>query len=124
MKIFLFLLFGIGGTGGIGLTLTLLYFSPEEFPILAPILFYISLFLFSFSVFSLLGYATRRILTAKINRYISFNLSFRQGVFLGGFVCYLAFLLSIRSLTWWAIFLALLIILLLEMFFMFQEDKK
>lgn len=107
-----------------GLGLTLNFVSPNEFPFLAQSLLFSLLFGLSFSFFTLTGYFLRRFTHPTINKYIFFNLSFRQGILLAIFTCISAYFLHINAFTWWSELFTLLFLLLIEVFFMTREDAK
>lgn len=99
----------------------LLKLSPEDFPMLSPSLFFIMLSLASFSLFTLAGYAIRRLYEPKINKFISFNLSFRQGILLAIFTIMSALLLYLRAFTWWSELILMFILLAIEVYYVLNN---
>jgi hypothetical protein len=121
MRLYLSIFVGILFISLIGLFLILEKLSPNLFPILAPLLFYSCLFFASFSLFSLLGYFFRRLFNRKINKFISFTLSFRQGFLLAIFTSLSTYFLHKQIFTWWLEILVLFGLLIVEMFFLVRE---
>ena len=121
MKQYLYIIFGVLVISVTGLLLIITKLSPEDFPFLADILFFICFFLSVFSLLTLLGYSVRRVTTPKINKAISFTLSFRQGILLSAFTCISMYLLHLRAFTWWAAALILWILMLIELGFLLKE---
>jgi hypothetical protein len=124
MKPYLFIISFIFISAFSALICVLFFLSPKDFPVIAPILFFLTLFLSSFSFFSLTAYQIRRIFTPKINKFLSLNLSIRQALFLSFFTIYIAYLFKIRAFTWWSTLLGLIFLLFLEIIFIIYIDKQ
>lgn len=121
MRIYLLFFFFILSISSISMGLILYKVSPEDFPLLAPNLFYICLFFLSISLFTLLGYFFRKIVRNQLNKYMLFALSFRQGFLLAVFSCVSAYFLHMQIFTWWLELLVLLCLLSIEIFFLIRE---
>jgi len=123
MRIYLLSLIAIIIISFCGGILVLLKISPQDFPVIGPLLFYFFFFLFNFSIFSILGYLIRRITLPQINKYILYNLSFRQAVLLAIFACLSAYFLHLDIFTWWLELFVLIILLIVEVFFTINTNR-
>ncbi len=89
---------------------------PYSSSILTKIFFYISLFLFCQSLFSLLGLVIRQIFWPKLY-IINLSISFRQAALLSFFIIASAILLTQGILFWWVALTLILFFASLEAFF-------
>jgi hypothetical protein len=121
MRIYLLFFFLILSISSISMMLIFYKVSPEDFPVLAPVLFYTCLFFASMSLFTLLGYFFRKIVKNQLNKYMLFALSLRQGFLLAVFSCISAYFLHMQMFTWWLELLVLLCLLCIEIFFLIRE---
>ena len=123
LRISLFVFLGILLLSSTGLFLVTQYISPATFPVLAQLLFFSLLFFVSFSFFTLINYFIRRLVHPRLNKFILFHLSTRQGVLLALFVCISAYFIHLNVFTWWSELLVLFFLLFIEIFFVVKENK-
>lgn len=95
--------------------------SPFISEYLALTLFYASLFIALTGTFSLLNYYLRITLNKTKNYFQHLNAALRQGSLLSLMVCAGLVFQRLRVLTWWDGFLLLIIVLLIEYYFMARE---
>lgn len=105
---------------GLCLAAVLVYFDPSSAGLLVLILFYLSLFILSTSVFTLIGLFIRRVSQkqgtrlAKIQAIRHLEISFRQGLLLSLILITALILQSQRLLTWWYLLILVAIVALAE----------
>jgi hypothetical protein len=95
--------------------------SPFISTYLALTLFYASLFIALTGTFSILNYYLRMAVNKNKNPYQNLNTSLRQGSLLSLMICSGLAFQRLRVLTWWDAFLLLIIVLLVEYYFMARE---
>ncbi len=95
--------------------------SPYNSPAPALILFYTSLFIALTATFALLGYYLRVWLNKHEIYFQHINISLRQGVFLSMIMCTGLIFQRFRVLTWWDGLLLVLVMILVEFYFMAKE---
>ncbi len=84
-------------------------------------LFYASLFIALTGTFSILNYYLRISLSKGKNYFQHLNTALRQGSLLSIMVCVGLIFQRLRVLTWWDALLILIIVLLIEYYFMSRE---
>ncbi len=84
--------------------------------------FFLSLFIALSATLSLAGFYIRVIFYKHEIFYNHINVSLRQGLLLALGICGLVTLQMLRTLTWWDGLLLLLIIFLIEFYFMTREE--
>ena len=105
---------------GLCLAAILIYFDPSSADLLVLILFYLSLFILSTSVFTLIGLFIRRVsqkqgtrlAMAQVVRHL--EISFRQGLLLSLILIAALILQSQRLLTWWHLLILVAVVALAE----------
>ncbi len=95
--------------------------SPYVSPLPALILFYTSLFIALTATFALFGYYLRIWLNKDEVYFQHLNISLRQGVFLSIIMCTGLLFQRFRVLTWWDGLLLVLVMILVEFYFMAKE---
>ena len=95
--------------------------SPYVSPAPALILFYTSLFIALTATFALLGFYLRVWLNKHEIYYQHINIALRQGVLLSLIMCTGLLFQRLRVLTWWDGLLLVLIMILVEFYFMAKE---
>lgn len=96
-------------------------FSPYVSPVPALTLFYASLFIALTATFALFGFYLRVWLN-KDEVYIQhINIAIRQGFLLALVVCVAMFFQRLRVLTWWDGLLLVMMMILIEFYFMAKE---
>ena len=95
--------------------------SPYASPLPALALFYISLFIALTATFALLGYYLRVWLNKSEVYFQHINIALRQGVFLSILMCTGLIFQRLRVLTWWDGLLLVLVMILIEFYFMAKE---
>jgi len=86
-------------------------------------LFYLTFFFLCTSAFTLLGYGIRLIFYRKEMYFIHLNLAVRQGVLLALLALFLLLFQSYRVMTWWDSLLLVIILILLEFYFISRDRK-
>lgn len=100
--------------------LTIMKLDPFESTGLALFFFFLSLFVTLTSLFTLLGFFVRRVVTRNEILYNHFNVSLRQGLLLSLCTLILLTFLLLGVLTWWDGFLVVLIAFLFELYFSYS----
>lgn len=118
---YVFVLFVAALVSLVSLFIVLTRLDPFADERLALILFFVSLFLSSSSVLSLLGYAIRVFFYSDELFLNHFNVSLRQGIILGLCVSALMGFQILRTLTWWNGLLIVVISFLVEIYFVAKE---
>lgn len=95
--------------------------SPYESPAPALTLFYTSLFIALTATFALLGFYLRVWLNRDEVYFQHINIALRQGVLLSIIMCTGLLFQRLRVLTWWDGLLLVLIMILVEFYFMAKE---
>lgn len=95
--------------------------SPYVSPAPALVLFYTSLFIALTATFALLGYYLRVWLNKHEVYFQHLSISLRQGVFLSIIMCTGLIFQRLRVLTWWDGLLLVLVMILMEFYFMAKE---
>lgn len=88
---------------------------------LALTLFYASLFIALTGTFSILNYYLRLAINKSKNYYQHLNTALRQGSLLSAMICVGLAFQRLRVLTWWVAVLVLIIVLLIEYYFMARD---
>jgi len=105
---------------GLCLAAILVYFNPSSAGLLILILFYLSLFILSTSIFTLIGLFVRRVSQkqgtrlARIQAIRHLEVSFRQGLLLSLILITALILQSQRLLTWWHLLILVAVVALSE----------
>jgi len=105
---------------GLCLAAILVYFNPSSAGLLILILFYLSLFILSTSIFTLIGLFVRRVSQkqgtrlARIQAIRHLEVSFRQGLLLSSILITALILQSQRLLTWWHLLILVAVVALSE----------
>ncbi len=105
---------------GACLTAILIFFNPFSSGLFIFILFYLSLFISSASIFTLIGWIIRvlskkrKYPLPKKEAFRRFEVSFRQGIFLSVILVFVLILQSMDILFWWSLLLLVLVIGLFE----------
>lgn len=95
--------------------------SPYISPVPALVLFYLSVFIAMTATFTLFGYYLRVWLNKHEVYSQHINIALRQGVLLSVIMCTGLVFQRLRVLTWWDGLLLVLIIILIEFYFMARE---
>jgi len=90
---------------------------------LALVLFFLTMFLFVASLFSMLGYLARAIIVRHQLPPYRVRPSLRQGLFFGIFVDILLFLQLERILVWWVSAIIILLFVVIELVFISYDQN-
>lgn len=85
-------------------------------------LFFISLFVFLVSLFTLLGFFVRQYINKGEIFFVHFNVSLRQGILLAALSAVALFFLIIGVLRIWNAIILFIIVILLELYFEGKEE--
>lgn len=85
--------------------------------------FYVTLIFALFGFFSLLGFFFRVWFSEETRLFRHLSVATRQGALLSLFVCALLILQSSRYLSWWNIGLLIIVLVMIEYFFIASSDS-
>lgn len=114
---------GAGLLAFLGWMLVLTKLSPFESTGLALAFFFITLFIFLTSFFTVVGYYFRLWLFKNEVFYQHINISFRQGFFLTMITVFCLVLQMVRVLTWWSGLLVVMGAVFLEFYFSSKDSE-
>lgn len=97
--------------------------NPFDTGALALVLFYLTFFFGSASIFILLGYLIRFYMYRHETYFIHLNLALRQGILLAVLASFLLVFQSMRILTWWDSALLIIVLILLEFYFIARSRR-
>jgi hypothetical protein len=118
---YLFAVFLISAAGGLSLYVVFTRLNPFDTPGLSLLLFFISFFILSGSLSTLLGYYVRIALFRHEVFLNHFNVSLRQGLLVAFCLCGLLGLQIMRTLGFLSGFFLVLLTVLLEVYFVARE---
>ena len=95
--------------------------SPFYSPMYALTFFYLSLFIALTSTLGLLGYFVRVWINKNEVYFYHINIALRQGALISAMVCVAIMFQRMRVLTWWDALLLLMLVGLIELYFMGRE---
>jgi hypothetical protein len=101
--------------------LTVIYISPEASKVLALSSFFVSLFFALAGTFTLVGFFVRTTLSHNELYYANINIAFRQGFFAAFTIISLLGMQALHLLTWWNGILFVIIIILIEFYFLTKK---
>jgi len=101
--------------------LTIYNTNPKDAGTMAVVSFFGSLFFALMGTFTLLGFYLRLWFYKNEIFYANIGVAFRQGIFLAIIVCGILGLQAIRLLTWWNMILFIIIVVMLEAYFLAKE---
>lgn len=98
-----------------GFVFTIIYTDPYQAGILGHIIFYLTLFLFTCGIFSIVNLLIRKRFFPGIYSEL-FRISLRQGVIIGVLITSLVFLEAVNLLFWWVGLTLALFLIAIESF--------
>jgi hypothetical protein len=102
----------------------LFFINPKTAGLTGALFFYASLFLGLLGIFSILGFLSRYFLGLRIMAFRQVKIAFRQGAMLALLLTGSLFLQGQRLLVWWNTLLFILLLSIIEYFFLTAEEKK
>jgi hypothetical protein len=102
----------------------LFFINPKTAGATGLLFFYLSLFLGLLGIFSILGFLSRYFLGRRIMAYRQVKIAFRQGAMFALLLTGSLFLQGQRLLVWWNTLLFIILLSVIEYFFLTAEEKK